>query len=142
MLRADVNSRELQNVVNRVRGLDRHFRKRAENILDFYALKIESNAKRNVPVDTGRLRSSIKTEKFGDIGRRVYTNVEYAPFVEFGTGYLVETTISGVDYSNVAIQFKRGGNYAVPPRPYLFPAFEQERLKIIKALKQLTNGKR
>jgi HK97 gp10 family phage protein len=144
MLRADVNSKQLQNVIRNVRGLDKQTRNKAENVINFYALKIESGAKQRVPVDTGRLRSSIKTEKFGSIGRRVYTNVEYAPYVEFGTREKVETTIAGVDYSNVAIQFKRSNGEAggVSARPFLFPAFEQERRKIIKALKALVNGKR
>lgn len=51
----------------------------------------ENTAKRLVPVDTGRLRSSISwrlgqtaTGLFVEIG----TNVEYAAFVEFGTRYM------------------------------------------------------
>jgi hypothetical protein len=75
----------------------------------------------------------------------VYTNVEYAPYVEFGTKSKVNTTIMGEDYSEVAIQFKKsnGGLGGVRPRPYLFPAFETERPRIIKALKDLVkNGGR
>jgi len=52
------------------------------------ATKVESAAKRNAPVDTGRLRSSI-THELGQAGRdlvaRIGTNVDYAPHVEFGT---------------------------------------------------------
>lgn len=37
------------------------------------------------PVDTGRLRQSIGVQKIGQGHYRVGTNVQYAPFVEFGT---------------------------------------------------------
>ena len=40
-------------------------------------------AKKHAPVDTGRLRASINFEVSGLTGR-VYTNVEYAQYVEFG----------------------------------------------------------
>jgi HK97 gp10 family phage protein len=52
------------------------------------ALRIVRQAKQLAPVDTGRLRSSITAELIRS-GRKpkavVGTNVEYAPFVEFGT---------------------------------------------------------
>ena len=37
-----------------------------------------------VPVDTGRLKNSFRHKVKGDTAE-VYTNVEYAPYVEFGT---------------------------------------------------------
>jgi HK97 gp10 family phage protein len=52
------------------------------------AVKVERQAKRLSPVDTGRLRNSITWELRTD-ARGLYaavgTNVEYAPYVEFGT---------------------------------------------------------
>jgi HK97 gp10 family phage protein len=51
-------------------------------------LRIERRAKQLCPVDTGRLRSSISTAIIVDgrsISGIVGTNVEYAPYVEFGT---------------------------------------------------------
>lgn len=50
------------------------------------AYKIERDAKRACPVDTGRLRGSISTN-LGNLEAEIGTNVEYAPFVEFGTRY-------------------------------------------------------
>jgi HK97 gp10 family phage protein len=51
-------------------------------------LMVQNNARRLCPVDTGRLRSSITATRGRD-GRGPYvaigTNVQYAPFVEFGT---------------------------------------------------------
>ena len=48
-------------------------------------LLVENDAKRKCPVDTGQLRASITHEVEGQTGI-VGTNVEYAPYVEYGTG--------------------------------------------------------
>lgn len=55
------------------------------NALEKACLLVENSAKTLVPVNTGNLRSSITHEVVGDEGV-VGTNVEYAPYVEFGTG--------------------------------------------------------
>lgn len=53
-------------------------------------IRVDSRAKALCPVDTGRLRSSINWriahDSQGLVGI-VGTNVDYAPFVEFGTRY-------------------------------------------------------
>ena len=64
--------------------------KKLENLdlsipLEEACLVVENAAKSKVPVDTGNLRSSITHDVDEDEGV-VGTNVEYAPYVEFGTG--------------------------------------------------------
>jgi len=54
-------------------------------IVELAALEVEKEAKRICPVDTGRLRNSISTAKGDKTTMFVGTNVEYAPYVEFGT---------------------------------------------------------
>lgn len=52
------------------------------------AIRVETAAKRLCPVDTGRLRSSITHQVAVDVrglAARIGTNVDYAPWVEFGT---------------------------------------------------------
>lgn len=144
MLRTEISKKDLDNVLGKIQLLSKQMRKDVETTINKHALNIESDAKRRCVVATNRLRSSIKTEKFGELGRQVYTNVEYAPYVEFGTKGKVETNIMGVDYSDVAIQFKKSSSTVggVRPRPFLFPAFETERPRIIKDLKNLVDGKR
>lgn len=75
------------------------------------ALSIEATAKQLCPVDTGRLRSSIHHEitAFG-FNATVGTNVEYAPFIEFGTA-------------------------RQRAQPYLFPAAEAERTAFLRNIK-------
>lgn len=74
------------------------------------ALRVERDAKINAPVDTGRMRASITTrltEEDGNTIAEVGTNVSYAPMVEYGTS-------------------KKAA------RPFLFPAYNQNKDKIRK----------
>lgn len=74
------------------------------------AINVEREAKQNAPVDTGRLRSDIqRATLFKDgvvVEAAVFNTVEYAPIMEFG------------------------------PRPYLFPAWERERPKLLNELRK------
>jgi hypothetical protein len=49
------------------------------------ALALEGPIKEATPVDTGRLRASIRSGLLDQERSRVYTDVEYAPYVEMGT---------------------------------------------------------
>lgn len=49
------------------------------------AQEVRTEAVQNCPVDTGRLRQSIGVQQVNPDHYRVGTNVEYAPYVEFGT---------------------------------------------------------
>ena len=49
------------------------------------AFLVENEAKKKCPVDTGELRNSITSEIEGNQAV-VGSNLEYAPYVEFGTG--------------------------------------------------------
>lgn len=69
-----------------------------EKALEIIGLTAESYAKMLCPVDTGRLRNSIShtaDEEAAYIG----TNVEYAPFVEYGHG-----GFDGAHYLQGAVQ--------------------------------------
>ena len=92
------------------------------------ALAIQSKAKRNVVVDNGMLRNSIQLNEINRGDKIVYTvgsALRYAPYVEFGTGGLVNVPAG---FESFAIQFKGKGVRKVNlrARPYLIPAFEGE----------------
>lgn len=59
---------------------------RPRKVLQDAALIVEGNAKRRSPVRTGNLRRSI-TNRVEDTEAFVGTNVEYAPYVHYGTRY-------------------------------------------------------
>lgn len=86
---------------------------------------IAEEATNRVKVQTGRLKNSItpevresKKETIGEVSART----DYAAYVEFGTGTLVNVPKGLEDY---AMQFKGKGVKQVnlPARPFLFPAF-------------------
>ena len=78
-------------------------------------------------VDTGRLRASV-TESHGKDGSMLWTqigtNVEYAPYVEFGTGRKGSAEYvdaHGERHAMPGMSF-RDDWPGVPPRPYIRPA--------------------
>lgn len=73
---ADFNS-WLSKVIDRTPEL-------MENVVKEVAIRVDAEAKKKAPVDTGNLRASITMEVDG-LEATVGTNVEYAPFIEFGT---------------------------------------------------------
>ena len=80
---------------------------------------VENSAKSLVPVDSGALRSSIhgRVTYAGTMAVGIIaTSLEYAPFVEFGTG----TRGGSEAASKLGITFgERAGQVA---QPYMFPA--------------------
>lgn len=79
----------LDKLLATLSGLGGNVKESAKKGLERGAKKIQKNAKYLAPVDTGHLRNSIKTKSQTTqegVEAQVYTNVEYAPYVEFGTG--------------------------------------------------------
>lgn len=80
---------DLDKLLATLSGLGGNVKESAKKGLERGAKKIQKNAKYLAPVDTGHLRNSIKTKSQTTqegVEAQVYTNVEYAPYVEFGTG--------------------------------------------------------
>lgn len=93
-------------------------------------VKAEKYAKARCPVGTpestgkkgyrgGTLRNSITHDADSDMVA-IGSNVEYAPYVELGTGPYFETPPEWEQFSSV--QGSGGGHGYVHPRPYLKPA--------------------
>ena len=57
------------------------------------AYRLQAEIKPLVPVDEGTLRNSISVEKTGHLQYSVGTNLEYAPYVEYGTGKLGDPSV-------------------------------------------------
>ena len=100
-------------------------------------LLVESDAKQLVPVDTGRLKSSIQSKVEGDTGT-VGTNVEYAPYVEFGTG-LYSSLGNGRTQVPWRYQDAKGQWHTTSgnqPQPFLGPALNMNKDKIKKIFRK------
>jgi len=90
-------------------------REQKEAALEAIGLQAEGYAKANCPVDTGNLRNSISHAVSGDAAY-IGTNVEYAPYVEFGTRkmsaqpYLKPAAEGHVsEYKAIAETYLKGG---------------------------------
>lgn len=109
---------------------------------------VEGSAKAKVAVDKGILRGSITPEvkRSGkNIIGRVFTNIEYAPFVEFGTGAKGDGTypynVNGLSltYRQTPWGFEGGDGEFVwtngqVAQPFMYPALKQNEKKIKKLL--------
>ena len=94
--------------------------------------KVQSDAKTIAPVDKGTLKGSIHVRpakrEGGDIVGGVYTALEYAPYVEFGTG--VRGAGSYPYDSKVDLSYgSRPGQVA---QPFLAPALQKNEAVIDK----------
>ena len=99
---------------------------------------VERTAKQTAPKGNGELRRSItsKVETFAnDVVGVVYTPLEYAPYVEYGTGLFAEE----MGRQDVPWCYKdEKGNWhttsGMPPHPYMRPALNANREKILEIL--------
>jgi HK97 gp10 family phage protein len=98
---------------------------------------VERSAKIKAPKGNGELRRSI-TSKVEGLEGVVYTPLEYAPYVEFGTGIHAEGGKGRQDVPWVYCDEK--GEFHTTegqhPQPFLRPALQQNRKKIVKIIKE------
>ena len=113
--------------------------KRANQIT---SLNIERQAKRNAPTNKkigagGRLRSAIVADPSGEEAN-VEVKVNYAQYVEFGTGAFAAEYLStkDKDLREYAMTFYETGRGRIPAQPFLFPAAEAERPKHIERMRK------
>ncbi len=81
----------------------------------------------------GRLRDSIEIEDVSQDTVAVGTNVEYAVYVEYGTGQLGDPTVPHTTKEYWRYQDEDGNWYTThgqPPRPYLTPALSMSQTDV------------
>ena len=97
---------------------------------------VERSAKQKAPKDSGDLRRSITSRVEPDRGI-VFTPLEYAPYVEFGTGIFAET---GGRQTPWAYEDEETGEliwtHGSKPQPFLRPALNENRAQIKRILKE------
>lgn len=109
-----------------------------EDVEDYLAVAIqntETEAVQAAPVDMGFLRASAYSEVDGLEGV-VGFKVNYAPYMEFGTGGAVDVPSGLEEY---AIQWKGQGvkHINITPQPFLYPAWKRNGLKFLENLEKL-----
>jgi HK97 gp10 family phage protein len=113
-----ISKPHLKNFSRKIDRADRHVQEEVRKEFQMATLEVETKAKQRVAVDTGRLKTSIQSDfsKIKKFMTRVFTNVEYAKWVEFGT-------------------------WKTKAKPYLNPAFQEVKAKLINNLKRIFKGK-
>lgn len=102
---------------------------------------VERRAKQLAPKDTGALRRSITSKVEGNEGI-VFTSLEYAPYIEYGTGlFAVNGGRTDVPWNYQDDEGNWHSTSGQKPQPFMQPALDQSRTQIMDILKDgLTNG--
>ena len=120
-----INQSDLSQLKKKLDNLRAFDKKTLSNELGRSAMDIVRMAKQNVRVDKGMLKQSIRSERKGKTVE-VIAGANYAPYVEFGTGGMVnldDMLQLGIP-SSYAAQFKGKGIKEVnlPARPFFYNA--------------------
>lgn len=95
---------------------------------------VERTAKQKAPKDSGALRRSITSEVEGTTCT-VFTPLEYAPYVEYGTGLFAEQggrkDVPWTYRDDEGNFYKTRGQH---PQPFMRPALDENREQITKIL--------
>lgn len=109
--------------------------------VDKACLLVEGEARRKAPRRTGNLRRSIesKVENNGDeIVGTIFTPLEYAPYVEYGTGLFAES--GGRKDVPWAYKDEKTGQLiwtsGQHPHPFMRPALNENRERIIGLIRE------
>lgn len=131
----------INTVIANIRKFGTEAEKDIEGVTELVARNIEKNAKSNVVANFGKLGQSIQAVKETPLNWRIEAGgvlAPYAPFVEFGTGGLVEVPN---ELKEIAIKFKgkRIKQVNLRARPYLYPALLRGRIEYLDKLKKVLN---
>lgn len=116
-----------------------------EKALGQACARVERSAKEKAPKDTGALRRSITSKvehTEGKIQGVIYTPLEYAPYIEYGTGLFAES--GGRKDVPWCYQDDKGEWHTTSgmrPQPFMRPALNENREEIARIIKEaLGNG--
>lgn len=96
---------------------------------------VEASAKQKAPKDTGALARSI-TSKIEDTEGIIFTPLEYAPYVEYGTGLFAEEGGRNTPWIYEDDKGEWHKTSGQKPQPFMRPALQENREKIINILKE------
>ena len=137
---AKVVLKGLKETLTSIRKFGDEVEKEIHIITGDTATQIELEAKQKASLDFGDLRQGIKAVELEKASFKVYTNYNgnapYSAYVEFGTGTRVKVP---EEMQEMAIKFIGKGVKEVnlQARPFLYPAFVQNREKYLEELKDM-----
>ena len=110
--------------------------RKVQDTLGFACNLVERSAKQNAPKGNGELARSI-TSRLEGLEGIIYTPLFYAPYVEYGTGKFAEN--GGREDVPWVYQDIKGDWHTtsgMEPRPYMRPALNENRERILKLMRE------
>ena len=104
MIRIDVKG--LKELQNKFKEIPRNVAEEVDGAMQVAALDFESRAVDAAPVNAGRLKGQISSDRLAEMDWKVTSGAEYSAFIEWGTRSRVQVP---ADLAQYAQQFK-GGN--------------------------------
>ena len=138
-----INADELNKFSVEVIKLSNEVEKDVKKVVKNSAFNIEKNAKSNLTenksVATGHLRRGISTDIKGLEATIHTSNIKYAPMVEYGTrAHVIKPKNKKVLYwKGAAHPVKKVNHPGSKAKPYLIPAFNQEKDQFLEKLKEV-----
>lgn len=140
MLTININQKSINDLLKELKGKEKDVLEMVKGEVEDALLKIESEAAKKVPVDTGDLKNSIQSKPIKQTKNKVEGTVlvgkNYAPYVEFGTGTEV---VVPQELQNFAKQFKANPkikNVNLPARPFFYPEFFKQKIELPKQIEK------
>jgi HK97 gp10 family phage protein len=137
-MRVDVRLRGLERAIRNIQDYEVAKKEDVKNIIKDTAFQIQANAKQRTPVDTGHLKRSISVDISPDeLSAKIFTAVDYAPSVEFGSAPHKISVKEAAVLSDGRKTFGKEVNHpGTPAQPFLFPAYEEEKNEYMGKLEQ------
>ena len=109
--------------------------------LEKACMLVERTAKQKAPKGTGELRRSI-TSRVNGLEGVVYTALEYAPYIEYGTGLFAENNggRKDVPWNYKDDKGEWHSTSGMHPQPYMRPALNENREEILRVIKESMNN--
>lgn len=131
---------EFKGIDNLIEALDKIANPTGiEQALKDCCMLIEAEARKKAPKVDGALRNSI-TSRIEGLSGIVFTPLEYAPYVEYGTGLFSEHPMGGRKNVPWIYQDEKTGEFIATrgqhPQPYMEPALNENREEIIRIIRE------
>jgi len=120
-----VRDTDLKQIMHAIMSGQKDLKERLRKTVEKYANSVRNEAIDRVPTDLGRLKTSIYVWRVTNFAMEVIAPVEYAPYIEFGTGDYAKNYLNSIadpELSFYAMQFYKTGKGRMPAQPYLYPS--------------------
>lgn len=134
-----VGIKGLDELIAKVKTMQTTVQDKVDLELTASALSIEATAKELSPADYGGgggLRGRFYAETGNKLSKVIGNSSEYAAYQEFGTGLHAASYVPTLpeDWQKYAMTFFVNGKGRVPAHPFMYPAYEAERPRLVERI--------